>query len=67
MPKFKVTGYAYVPVVVAMEIEAPTALIAMGAADQMWHREKKRKIFIVPKSEDADSVHSFRAAEATPI
>ena len=62
--KFKVTGYAYVPVEIAIEVEARSFEHAKAVAFDAWQVSQRRREFIVAGSADDGSVHSFSPVTA---
>lgn len=68
MPKFKVTGVAFVPVQIEMTIDAPTGIEAMRAGDALWAKSRRgeRRDFIVANSQDDAAVADFQASGAEP-
>lgn len=57
MNKFKVSGIAFVPVEVAMEVFANTDREARGIALELFARDRCR--YIVSRSEDYGAAHSW--------
>lgn len=67
MPKFRITGYAFVPVKVEIEAVGATAQIAGKTAELLWAKRSTGMSYIVPGTEDHGAAHSFKWSEAEPI
>lgn len=63
MPKFKVTGFASVPVQVETVIEAATSREALEKSKKLL-RGQALKNAIVPNSDDESSVFDYEPGEA---
>lgn len=66
MPKFKVTGFAFVPVHIETVIEADTSREALEKSKTLL-RGRALKAAIVPNSEDESSVCEYEPGEAHAI
>lgn len=66
MKKYKVTGYAYVPVLVAIIVEAESEGEAGEKSEEVFRTAQHRSRLIVPGTEDNAAVHSFRWSEVMP-
>ena len=64
--KFKVRGYAMVPVEVEMTIEAPDAAAAMHNSTFLFKMPGRKK-FVVPNSQDEAAVCDFGPVEVVEI
>lgn len=68
MKRFRVKGYALVPVEIAMEVVAQNEAQAKQQAEMIFKRPStKRQQLIVPGTDDELAVHDFRANEATEV
>lgn len=66
--KFRVSGFAMIPIEVQMVVEAPTEYLAKRAAlDLFNHPNCSRRDFIVGGSEDESAVHAWEPLEAKPL
>ena len=70
--KYRVTGYALMPVQIAIEIEANSETLAGKYAagkyaEQTFESSDDKKQFIVPGTQDECAVNDFRWNEVRPI
>jgi hypothetical protein len=67
MPKFKVTGYAYLPVMCTIEVEARNSRQAEAIAFEKWRKSERKADFIVPNSTDETAIHTFEPTQVSAI
>ena len=66
MKKYKVRGYAHVPVLVEIVVEAESEGEAGEKSEEVFRTAQHRSRLIVPGTEDNAGVHSFRWSEVMP-
>lgn len=62
---YKVTGYAMVPCLVEIDVEADSPTLAARKARVMFSRDKNRKRFLVSGGSDEGAVCDFEPSEVT--
>ena len=67
MKKFNVTGYAFVPVLVQMTIEARDAKEALIRASLAFGQAERKSRFVVPGTEDESAVFDWEPSEAKQV
>ena len=66
MKKYKVSGYAHVPVLVEIVVEAESEGEAGEKSEEVFRTAQHRSRLIVPGTEDNAGLHSFRWSEVMP-
>lgn len=65
--KYKVRGYAFIPIEVAMDVEASNADHARRKAVEAFKASERKSRFVVPGTEDEAAVFDWEPFEATPV
>ena len=65
--KFKVTGYAFVPVEVSLEVEASSVEKAKQKAVIVFNASQQKQNFILPETEDYAAVFDWLPSLANVV
>lgn len=65
--KYKVRGYAFIPIEVAMDVEANNPEHARLKAVESFRASDRKSRFVVPGTEDEAAVFDWEPCEAKPV
>lgn len=65
--KYRVKGYAFVPVQIEVEVESGNARYATMLAQQTFDNANRKREFIVANSQDYDAVFDFEPGDAEEV